>query len=641
MTDIDKASEKPEMVEARTEGKTDLYALAGMILLVGVTHLASKYIFDGGLVMLLLASVFLGWFVYNQSIEWRMLSRRAVADAGFESSGFIHRWVSRGILTKLFTVCLSVVLSGSFMLHANQISWYIWVFIYLDAFVIIALLRLTRRKVTVQCKPKYSHIIGRQYVFWLNLSLLMVLICIAGMFIEVDDLRGFSPIESFTTAWTPIWHDNASSILAAWGGLIAGLDAMLLNIMQQISQQDFSIFEKVAGWIVFFVIQSLYLWVIQSAMLGTLVVAEQMKSWPDLMLGNSRASKLGWGTFYLLILIWLGLSLGVDSQEQAHKSFPLNVSSLSPPKRMMIDPCENITTQEATKSGATVDKQILQEKSQYKGDVDSMIDANVDEVFQHAMTGVDTYLDWYFTMSGEWQRLATVVVGDVGILMKEKMKQMVEDESGFSTAITSAQAGISNYATEQFTQASQRIISVARHQVDIHPCSVDQSVDVALPSLSRDLERITLVTSVTATAGAAIVMTTGASIATKLAASAGSKVAAKVLAKAAAKTATKTVGGMAGAGAGALAGLSCGPYAPVCSTALAVVGFIGIDALFVEADELMNRDDMRHEMIEGLNKNSEEIKAQLKANYHQAGDSFFTQVSEKSHALFIPARDGV
>jgi len=262
----------------------------------------------------------------------------------------------------------------------------------------------------------------------------------------------------------------------------------------------------------------------------------------------------------------------------------------------------------------------------------------VDQAFAHAVSGVDAYLDWYFTVAGEWQRLATVVTGDIGTLMKDKMTQLIINDSGFQNAIKAAQSNVSSHVAEQFTQATQSMIAIARQQVEIHPCSTSQQIDVVLPSLSHDMKRLALTASTTAAAGTAIAMTAGAAITTKLAATASAKIAAKVLAKAAAKTAAKTAGSAAGAGAGALAGLSCGPFAPACSAALAVVGFFGVDALFMEGDELLNRKDMQKEMIQALMAQRDQIKAQQKTNYHKAGDAFFAEVSSKAHAYFVPAK---
>jgi len=78
--------------------------------------------------MLLALSVPLGWFVYAHLIEWRMFTRRAVAKVGFDESGFIHRWIFRGRITRVLVFFLSVFLSGSFLLHANQMPLYIWEF---------------------------------------------------------------------------------------------------------------------------------------------------------------------------------------------------------------------------------------------------------------------------------------------------------------------------------------------------------------------------------------------------------------------------------------------------------------------------------------------------------------------------------
>jgi hypothetical protein len=54
---------------------------------------------------------------------------------------------------------------------------------------------------------------------------------------------------------------------------------------------------------------------------------------------------------------------------------------------------------------------------------DARIDRALDAFFSRAEQGVDAYLDWYFTVIGEYQRLAAVVAGDFGALMADQLNR--------------------------------------------------------------------------------------------------------------------------------------------------------------------------------------------------------------------------
>jgi len=638
----------PIETSAQSDNTASHYAGIGMwawiavLGLVAAVQAGSYFVVDGGRPLLLGLSAVLSYFVYTHVSEYQLFVRNLIFDAAIKKDGWAYSLVSKARFLKFILFCLAFIVSGSFLLHANQMPLYIWGLVYLDVLILMTLFRLSRRTVASVANPKFFGLFQRKTVFRINIAVLTTLVCAVSFFMPVADTSSLSILQSGQMAWEQAWQSTADPLVGFWSGMIAAFDAMMWNIMQQLSHFDFNALQKFFGWMVFLMIQAVYLWVIQSAMLGVLAIHQKSGSLLDRMLGESRTAKLGWGVFYSLVIIWLifGLTLGTQQQVQLQIE-SMNFIEAPAPEKITIDPCKDAAQNDMAAVNQTMDQHIAEKKRRYTSVIDPYIDAQVDQAFAHAVSGVDAYLDWYFTVVGEWQRLTTVVVGDIGTLMKDKMAQLILNDSGFKDAIQAAQSNVSSHVAEQFTQATQSMIAIARQQVEIHPCSTSQQIDVVLPSLSHDMKRLALTISTTAAAGIAIAKTAGAAITTKLAATASAKIAAKVLAKAAAKTAAKAAGSMAGAGAGALAGLSCGPFAPACSVALAVVGFVGVDALFMDGDELLNRNQMRKEMIQALMAQRDQVKAQQKTNYHKAGDVFFTKVSNKAHAYFVPAKDGV
>jgi len=625
-------------------------AVARMLLLVGFAHISSAYIFGiGSSPLLLLTAAILGWFAYCYVIEWVMLSRRAIAEVGTKQTGWLYRLLHNGSLSKVATGTICMFLSVSFLMHSNQMPSYLWFWIYMDVFIITALLHWLQPHIEAQGKPITFGIFGRKLTFIINLSVLSLLIIATSFFIPVEDLRDFGVWESFSMGWDSISSQGLHPLLTLWAAMIAGVDHATWNLMQQISQQSVAIAWKLLGWLGFFIIQSLYIVIIQAAMLGTMASAEK-KGWADAMLGKSKAAKWGWGTFYLLIAIWLLLNLMFDLNQQERPSQGL-LSSIQPPihlattpgKTITIDPCKNTAIQASSRSaaGVAIDGQIDQEKSSYIKSIDEKIDTQVNVAFTKAITGVNAYLDWYFTITGEWERLGGLLTGDVGKLMQDKMHETIINNSGFEVALLDARGGISKVAQESLSRASQQVLIVVKTQWEIQPCSTEQKINVVLPELSRDVQRLLLTSSTAVTAGVIVGKSIGAAVTTKLAASATSKLAAKLLAKAAAKTAIKTAGGLTAGAVGAMSGLTCGPLAWICSPALAAVGFIGIDALFVEGDEIINRDTMRNDMTVSLVNEREKVKLLMKEQYHRMGNTYFSQLAVKVHTPFVPIQDGM
>jgi len=621
---------------------SNIWLIAGMLGLIAVTQAGSYFVMDAGWPLLLGMSATLGWFVYAYVSEFHLIIRRLIASTALKESGWVFKPVSRALFYRFGLFTLSLFFSGSFLLHANQMPLYIWALVYADVFILMGLLRLFRGSVDKVAKPGFSEAIQRKGVFWTNIVLLTMIICAVSFFMPVADTSHLSALEAGRMAFDQVWQSAADPIVGAWGGMMAGADAALWNIMQQLSQVNFNVTLKILIWIGFFVMQGFYLWVIQSAMLGVMVIGQKDGSLSDRILGKSSASKWFWGVFYLLIAIWLVLSLALDSQQQS-KPGTISLNFIESPEleKIVIDPCKGSASEDSAAVNQTLNDQLIQDSSVYEATIDPYIDTQVNQAFAHAVNGVDAYLDWYFTVYGEWQRLLTVVGGDISKLMQEKMTSLILKDSGFEHAIHMAQGNISSQVTQQFTQATTHMMAMTKQQVEIHPCAMDQKMDVALPSLSRDMNRIALTASTTAAAGAAIGMGATAAITSKLAATASVKLAVKILTKAAAKTVVKTASGTAGAGLGAMVGLSCGPAVIFCSGVGALVGFFGVDALFMEGDELLNRQDMRNDMIQSLIAQRNQIKAQQKALYHKTGNKFFSKISNKAHAYFIPAKQGM
>ena len=73
----------------------------------------------------------------------------------------------------------------------------------------------------------------------------------------------------------------------------------------------------------------------------------------------------------------------------------------------LINPCKpNDAARE--RLTARLDRQVDNERRKALHDVDTSVDQGLERIFSDVEKGVDSYLDWYFTVFGEYQRLAAV-----------------------------------------------------------------------------------------------------------------------------------------------------------------------------------------------------------------------------------------
>ena len=94
---------------------------------------------------------------------------------------------------------------------------------------------------------------------------------------------------------------------------------------------------------------------------------------------------------------------------------------------------------------------------------------------------------------------------------------------------------------------------------------------------------------------------------------------------------------MGGAGTGfTVAGL-CGPFAPLCGAVAAVVTWVTVDAVIVSADEIMNREELRQDIISQLESQKIMVRDQM-VSLNQGAISASYDIIER--AFRIPV-DGI
>ena len=89
---------------------------------------------------------------------------------------------------------------------------------------------------------------------------------------------------------------------------------------------------------------------------------------------------------------------------------------------------------------------------------------------------------------------------------------------------------------------------------------------------------------------------------------------------------------MGGAGTGfTVAGL-CGPFAPLCGAVAAVVTWVTVDAVIVSADEIMNREELRQDIISQLESQKIMVRDQM-VSLSQGAISASYDVIERSFRI--------
>lgn len=214
----------------------------------------------------------------------------------------------------------------------------------------------------------------------------------------------------------------------------------------------------------------------------------------------------------------------------------------------------------------------------------------------------DAYLDWYFSLPAEWIRIWKMLTGDLEKMLSDRLTQSLESEPALAEALARAQGG-SRVQADALDALQGKIRGILADNVlvlDERACKVVRRDSIAQTLAAREGESLRLRTAGSAGAGLAGGVVAG-------------KVAAKAMTKGSMKAAAKVLAKFAGKKAAAMSlstgtGMAVGSVVPGVGTAVgAIVGTIagvvisvGVDWAVLTAEEHLERDAMKAELLEAF-----------------------------------------
>lgn len=234
--------------------------------------------------------------------------------------------------------------------------------------------------------------------------------------------------------------------------------------------------------------------------------------------------------------------------------------------------------------------------------------------FKQMIDNVDDYLDWYYSLPGEYERIVALATGVLENWMAEKLQSYLMQGNAFGPVQQSIEDVLHNnlQLRAEHLQKVERILTQNRvdlidnSQLDIvRQASLSALKEPPTHSVIVNLENRMLISGGIGTAGAI----TGA-IAGKITA----KVAGKGIIKLGAQTLIKITAGKAvsafgGAAAGAATGMALGSFIPGIGTAVgaAIGGIIGgitigltVEKLLLMLEEAFSREEFKHQVLEAI-----------------------------------------
>jgi len=577
------------------------------------------------------------WPIWHYQRDIVLFHRRLVLAGIATDDSWVRRRFWAGHISQVLQVFVSLTWATLLLALATVMRPEHWTVVAADVLFLSLMVRPVRRRLAGQVKDEQLGVVARRWpLYALNLLFL------TAAFVAVD----FFVVGTADTRGLP-WHQVAERTFSEVGtaavcppagwitGALATVEQLGWHASQLVIPNLPGPWLRLAAWGVVLMHAGLVAYLFTRLQLGVITLLESTPRGRNGSRGESAFSLAFIYTILFLALPYLYLTLTLAD---------FDTTSLQTGARRAVAWVNPCTTDAAAGDQllAGLEQDLSRARAVAQADAGRQIDTALDTLFADVELAVDGYLDWYFTVIGEYQRLAASVGGDFAALMHDMLYQHLFEDTRFAERLEVASAEIDAASNVRLAAAAERLGQQTAAAIQARPCTLEVTDLGALGDLDRDRVRAAVATA----GGAAIGAMTAKLLAKKAGATLAGKVAAKKGFQAAAgiagKVAAKKGGSIALSAAAATAVCSPGgPLAVVCGIVAGTVTWLTVDKVMVEIDEALFRDEMRRELLASLAESRTGLAAELKARQDVLIDATALQIQDRLQRVFIPARDGI
>jgi hypothetical protein len=572
---------------------------------------------------LLVAAV--AWPIWVGEREYALFRHRlAIAATTLESSR-VRRWFWRGRFTSFVQMLAALFWAALLLAFAPLLDTWHLALLAADVVFLAAMSGVARALMARDVRDEYLGLVSRRWVlFVLNVVVLSLAFFVIDYFVVgAPDTRGMAWSEVASRAYGEFEGKAACPLAGMTLGFLNALDRLNWHAAQVLIPSLPAPGLELAAWAVFLLQAGLVSFAYTRLLLGALALVARLESRP-----KGTTDGLFPASLPVLALVF---ALGAYSMRD------FDPATMRPVARAVVDrmnPCR-IESPSLAAARSRFAVEIEGVKAVEAQRAATQIDQALDTLFADAEAGVDKYLDWYFSVLGEYQRL-------LGAALDAELQKAVLVGPRIGERLTQANQRIAADTTARFTTVAAQLGSRLQQEAAAKPCWTEALQIPAIPAIERDVRA--------ATTSIASGLAVGGLVAARVVAGRFSQTVLTRLASrraygSAASVAGRVVGKRAGSllVAGGTATAACapgGPLAVLCGLVAGAVTWVTVDKALVMIDELRFRDEMRAEVLEGLREQKEELKRELRASHGALIDAMATQVHTSVDRVFIPARDG-
>jgi hypothetical protein len=581
------------------------------------------------------------WLLWAYWAGNALFARRLWLSGVTRAESGLRRLLVRGWLVQALATVPALLFAALLLVLTALLGPEHWLLLALDVLLLSLLIGPLQRWLGAHLQADKVGTVARRWpLMLLNLALL------AAAFLVLDFAVLGGP-DSRGQAWHVVaesaFRDASASALcpaAGWGlGALAAADALAWHASLLVIPSLPEPALKLAAWGLVLVQAGLFAWLFTSLLLGTLALVEQRRL-------TTAGDAPGAGSTVSTAFIYTILVLAVPYLYAAHKLRHFDPAPLAEQAEALVawtNPCRADPTLAAL--SGELDARLGTARADALAAADRHIEAALDSFFARAEQGVDAYLDWYFTVVGEYQRLAAVAVGDMGAFMAEQLEQRLFADTGFEAWLDEAFATLDASADAQMARLADDLgARLAAGQTD---CTVELLGPAGLAgafadpaALGRDLGRAGSAAAAGVAAGALTAKLVSKQVAGAVAAKLGAKQSFKTAVALAGKAAAKKGGASVTSALGATALCApSGPWAVLCGIGAGAAAWLAVDKAMIEIDEARFREEMRADLLALLTEQREALATLLRTRQAASVDARLGALAERLGRRYVPARE--
>jgi hypothetical protein len=597
-----------------------LGALAGIALVLGLLRFYPLPRMD--LPVLVATVLVLGWLAYQYLEPVRLIRRHAfLAHVTLEQSGF-RRWFWNGVLLRFGLALGALVTAAVAVLLTARLASYEWWVIAGSVASFALLLVPVSRYCARQFTPQYRFALALRGTYWINLVLVAATLAVVQVFWVEVPATHHATLRAVAGAAFDAAAGEAAVPQVGW---LLGLNAAVTDGIWHLMQVASPAAEG-SRWLYVLACGLLLAWsalklgAVWLVLLGVVSLAARWAGSGEHMPGTMAFSR-GYGASVLVLLACVVLVAQVPPG-----SWPRVLPARD------ADPCAEVLQAEQRAVDEQARRALAGRQARFVANVDARVEARLDEAFALAEAGVERFLDWNFSVAGQYEQLLFMAAAAVGPATFAERVGLKMDEH-----VTRAMApALATLGDELEAELGAEIRSAYQGHAGFIDTLLAGTKCMGYSPPALDLEDSMQKSLVGAGAGAGII-----------AARLGSRVGSKVVGRAAVRrmlagVATRLGARLATVSQAGSGGALCGPMAPLCVPVIAVTAWLAVDVAINAADEALNRDDMRREMLAVLEAEKLALKAELSGRYAELAARVFRDLEDYQAERFRvsgPPRD--